>query len=60
MLFRLKADATFLAHNMDEAYVRLARHFLNMALGDEFSLESGNVEIKAEEKKDETSQSQPG
>lgn len=47
MLFKLKADFTFIAHDIDDAFVELASHFLKMNLGDESNLvASGEIKVE--------------
>ena len=48
MYFRVVADATFEAENIDEAFVVLAYYFLGLALSesDDPIFDSGTVEIK--------------
>ena len=49
MYFRVVADATFEAENIDEAFVVLAYYFLGLALSeadDTTIFDSGTVEIK--------------
>ncbi len=57
MLFRLLADATFEADDIDDALTQLSKHFADV-IGSSFQF-VGSLEIKPEEKKDETFESQP-
>jgi hypothetical protein len=48
MIFHFKADATFDAENMDDAFVRLATHFLALRAGlaDTGLEQTGLIEVK--------------
>lgn len=58
MRFRFEAAAVFDADSIDDAFEQLSKHFADV-IGSSFQFE-GKMEIKPEEKKDETTQSQPG
>jgi hypothetical protein len=49
MIFRLKADFTFEAENIDDAFAKLSMHFNGLACDDENELMSillGEIEVK--------------
>jgi hypothetical protein len=46
-LFSIKADATFYAYDIDDAFKKLAYHFEHLSDDDEF-FSTGGIEIKVE------------